>query len=61
MAALLYTPTDAAKSLGVSRTTLYRWMKIEGFPVLHIGGCTRIPVQALNDWVTSQLEVSGNA
>ena len=43
---LAYTPTEAAEVAGVSRPTIYRWMRLEGFPVAHIGGCTRIPAEA---------------
>lgn len=40
---LAYTPTEAAEVASVSRPTIYRWMRLEGFPVARIGGCTRIP------------------
>lgn len=43
---LAYTPTEAAEVASVSRPTIYRWMKMDGFPVARIGGCTRIPVEA---------------
>ena len=43
---LAYTPTEAAEVASVSRPTIYRWMHLEGFPVAHIGGCTRIPAEA---------------
>ena len=43
---LAYTATEAAHVASVSRPTIYRWMHIDGFPVAHIGGCTRIPAQA---------------
>lgn len=37
---IAYTPTEAAEVASVSRPTLYRWMKMDGFPVARIGGCT---------------------
>ena len=37
---IAYTPTNAARVAEVSRPTLYRWMKLDGFPVARIGGCT---------------------
>ncbi|MBQ9851751.1 MAG: helix-turn-helix domain-containing protein [Ruminiclostridium sp.] len=51
---LAYTPTEAAKLAGISRPTLYRWMKIDGFPVFRINGCTRIPAHAFNAWLNEQ-------
>ena len=46
---IAYTPTNAARVAEVSRPTLYRWMKLDGFPVARIGGCTRIPAEAFKD------------
>lgn len=40
--------------LEISRPTLYRWMHKEGFPVCRIGGCVRIPVDDLREWVRQQ-------
>ncbi len=35
--------TEAARLLGVSRPTVYALAKTEGFPVVKLGGCTRVP------------------
>lgn len=51
---IAYTATEAATAAGVSRPTLYRWMKLEGFPVARIGGCTRIPVDEFRRWLEAQ-------
>ena len=40
---LAYSPATAAKVAEVSRPTIYRWMRLPGFPVAHIGGLARIP------------------
>lgn len=53
---LAYSATTAAKSAEVSRATIYRWMKLRGFPVVRIGGCTRIPVEAFKRWLAEQAE-----
>lgn len=53
---LAYSVTTAAKSAEVSRATLYRWMRLKGFPVVRIGGCTRIPVEAFRRWLAEQAE-----
>lgn len=47
-------PAEAARLVGVSRPTLYRWMKRAGFPVYRIGGCVRIPVDDLREWIKLQ-------
>lgn len=46
--------TQAAQLLGVSRPTLYRLAKMPGFPVVHLGGCTRVLVSDLQDWARQQ-------
>lgn len=58
---LAYTVTDAAKAASVSRPTLYRWMKLPGFPAFQIGGCTRIPAKAFEAWLNAQTGVSEGA
>ena len=35
---LAFTPSQAALAASVSRPTIYRWMRLDGFPVAHIGG-----------------------
>lgn len=54
---LAVKPSEAARLVDVSRTTLYRWMNQEGFPVVRLGGCTRILVDDLREWVKKQAEV----
>ena len=51
---LAVTMTQAAQLLGVSRPTLYRLAKLPGFPVIHLGGCTRILVDDLRTWARQQ-------
>ena len=55
---LAYTPTEAAEVASVSRPTIYRWMKMESFPVARIGGCTRIPAEAFKRWIDKQAGVT---
>ena len=45
---------QAARLLGVSRPTVYRLAKLPGFPVVHLGGCTRVLVSDLQGWVRQQ-------
>lgn len=55
---LAYTPTEAAEVASVSRPTIYRWMRLDGFPVARIGGCTRIPAEAFKRWIDKQAGVT---
>lgn len=55
---LAVRPSEAARLVDVSRTTLYRWMHRADFPVIRLGGCTRIPVDGLREWIAKQSEVS---
>ena len=56
MEKLAFTITEAARAAGVSRPTLYRWTHIQGFPVVRVGGITRSPVRAFENWLESQME-----
>lgn len=58
---LAFTPSQAAAAASVSRPTIYRWMRIDGFPVARIGGCTRIPAEAFRAWLNRQAGVRENA
>lgn len=60
MEKLGYSPTKLAELMGVSRPTIYRWMKIDGFPVARIGGCTRIPARAFEAWLNQQAGVNAD-
>ena len=53
---LAVTMTQAAQLLGVSRPTVYRLAKMQGFPVVHLGGCTRVLVDDLREWARQQAQ-----
>lgn len=57
---IAYTVTEAADAARVSRPTLYRWMRLDGFPVARIGGCTRIPADAFKRWLNIQAGVAND-
>lgn len=61
MEQLAFTPSQAAAAASVSRPTIYRWMRLDGFPVARIGGCTRIPAEAFRAWLNRQAGVRENA
>lgn len=58
---LAYSPSAAAQAAAVSRPTIYKWMKMDGFPVARIGGCTRIPARAFETWLNRQAGVNEGA
>jgi len=43
--------TEAAKMLGISRTTMYNLAKQEEFPCVMIGHRMLIPLKGLNEWI----------
>jgi excisionase family DNA binding protein len=52
---LMLRPVEAADSLGVSRSKCYELIARGVIPSVKVGGCVRVPVQALRDWIASQL------
>lgn len=52
---LLYTPVEAAQTLGISRSTLYVLLANGSLDSVRIGGSRRIPARALMSFV-DQLE-----
>ena len=54
---LTYTVTQMAQAAQVSRPTAYKWMRMEGFPVVRIGRSPRIPVKAFERWLEKQAGV----
>lgn len=52
--AIAVSMSEAAKLMSVSRPTIYAWSKMDGFPVIRIGGCSRVLVDGLRDWARAQ-------
>lgn len=48
---LTYSVTEAAEALGISKSTMYEFIKIQGFPVIKIGNRRLIPIKGLEEWV----------
>ncbi len=48
---LLYSIVQAAKALGVGRSTIYQLIGSGDLEVIHIGRAARIPVEAVQDFV----------
>ena len=51
---LVYSVTEAAEALGVSRPTMYELIHREGFPSLKVGRRVLISRQRLAEWVDQQ-------
>ncbi len=49
---LLLRPEDAARALGVGRTKVYELMRSGALRSVRVGGLRRVPVAALNEYVT---------
>jgi excisionase family DNA binding protein len=56
---LLYTPIEAAKALGLSRTTVYNLMREERLAFVLIGSARRLPVAGLRRFVTAETSRQG--
>lgn len=44
-------PEMVAKALSIGRSMSYKVMAMDGFPVVNIGGCKRVPLKALREWI----------
>ncbi len=62
---LLLKPQEAAAALGVSRTKVYeliaRGPTGGGIPSIKCGASTRVPIDALREWIESRLEPAGGS
>jgi len=57
VARLLLTPTEAARALGVSRSLLYSLIMSQQLFSVKVGKARRIPVQSLQEYVGSLIEM----
>jgi len=56
---MLYTPTEAAKALGISRSTIYVLIARGEVPSVRIGSCRRVPVDGLRRYVAKLAKKDG--
>ena len=54
---LTYSVVEAAEALGVSKTTMYRIIQIEGFPVIVLGSRRLIPIEGLKRWIEERAAI----
>ncbi len=50
---LSLSPQEAAKSIGISVVTMYRWCKLPDFPAIHAGRKIIIPIREFENWLAS--------
>jgi excisionase family DNA binding protein len=51
---ILLTITEAATALAIGRTTVYELIASGALDVVHIGRSSRIPLDAIHEFVTAQ-------
>ena len=56
---ILYTPTEAAQALGISRSTIYVLLAGGEIPSVRIGSCRRVPVDGLRRYVAALAKRNG--
>jgi len=56
---LTYSVKEAAEALGVSESKMYQIIRMDGFPLLTIGGRRLVPVSGLARWV-EQMAAGGS-
>jgi excisionase family DNA binding protein len=54
MERVVLTPVEAAKALGVCRSTLYGLLRSGALRSVKIGACRRIPVEAVREYVAER-------
>ena len=53
---LMLRVVEAAEALGVSRAKAYELIAAGEIPSVRIGGCVRVPLDALRAWIARQIE-----
>lgn len=51
---LLLRPAEAAAALGISRSKTYELLAAGVIPSIRVGSSVRVPVEALQEWITQQ-------
>jgi excisionase family DNA binding protein len=53
---LMLRPTEAGEAIGVSRSKAYELIATGQIPSVKVGGCVRVPVAALQEWIARRLQ-----
>jgi excisionase family DNA binding protein len=48
---LLYRPSEVGEALGICRSKAYELIASGEIPSIRIGGCVRVPVDKLREWI----------
>ena len=54
----LYSPTEAAEAMGISRSTIYALMRDGSLSSMKIGGSRKIADQQISDYLNAAIEKS---
>ena len=52
---------EAARLLGISKPTIYKYAGRSDFPAFRLGGRVLVSVEGLHEWVRKQTEVTESA
>ena len=52
---LAYRVPEAAEAVGISRAKAYELINRGEIPSIRVGGCVRVPVDALRAWIDRRL------
>jgi len=52
---VLLRPNEAGDAIGISRSKAYELIAKGQIPSLKVGGCVRVPVDALRAWIAKQV------
>jgi excisionase family DNA binding protein len=55
---LMLRPVEAADAIGVSRSKMYELLASGQIPKVIVGGCVRVPVEPLREWIAQQVAES---
>lgn len=53
---LMLRPAEVADAIGICRSKTYELIAARQIPSIRVGGCVRVPVDALRAWIDRQLE-----
>lgn len=53
---LMLRPIEAGDAIGVSRSKAYEMIASGEIPSIKVGGCVRVPVEALKTWINNQVK-----
>jgi excisionase family DNA binding protein len=48
---LLYRPSEVGEAIGVCRSKAYELIASGEIPSIRIGGCVRVPLDKLREWI----------